>query len=338
MSLVSVIVPAYNIKDELPACLDSILNQTYTDLEILLVDDGSTDETAAICDGYIKKDSRIRLLRKANGGLSDARNKALDEVRGDYIAYVDGDDKIEPDMISTMVKASKEYGAPLVCCGYNQIGEGAEIRNYTGSNWCLSKEAALFSYVTDDEKNRIYNSVWSKLYKTDVFGHIRFEKGRCSEDILYTTQALLLADRVAYVDKPLYDYVLDRTGSIMNASEKLANRRFDDELPFTHEQSERFRKSGYTDIADRNEYKLARKELFYYLDFRNRGMKEAARKLHRIMKSEKAVLLKLYSLDFIKTGDRVRLRLFLAFPGLYYYVVKLYDGVIIPIRLRLKAR
>lgn len=334
MTLVSVIIPTYNIKNELPRCLDSLIAQTYTELEIIVVNDGSTDGTDKVCDEYAKLDERICIVHKENGGVSSARNAALKVAHGEYVACVDGDDYVEPDMIETMVSAALKYEAPLACCGYHQHGKGAEHKVYSKKVTCLDRAEALLAYVTDDERTRIYNSVWSKLFKRELLEGMVFPEGRESEDIFYTTWALINAEKVAHVDRALYHYVLDRDGSIMNSKERLAQRRFEDEIPITHEQSRAFKNAGFADIADRNEYKLSRKELFYYLDFKKKGMKEAAKKLHKMMKSQKAELFELYESGFVKTGDRVRLKLFLAFPRLYYYIVKLYDGVIVPIRLR----
>ena len=116
--LISVIVPVYNVENYLPRCLDSIINQTYTNLEILLVDDGATDNSGKLCDEYAQKDNRIRVFHKENGGVSSARNMGLDNATGEYIAFVDSDDYIDKCMYEIMLNSSVQNNADIVVCGY----------------------------------------------------------------------------------------------------------------------------------------------------------------------------------------------------------------------------
>ena len=130
--LVSVIVAVYNIEEYLPRCIDSILAQTYRNLEIILVDDGSTDSSGGICDDYAQKDRRIKVIHKKNGGLSDARNAGLDKVSGDYIGFVDGDDWIDEDMYRAMYEACEKEKAQIAACRYKQITRSGRGVNNAG--------------------------------------------------------------------------------------------------------------------------------------------------------------------------------------------------------------
>lgn len=332
MDLISVIVPAYNIENYIGRCLDSIIAQTYTELQIIVVDDGSTDNTPAICDEYVTKDSRIKVIHQKNGGLSKARNAGLKEAVGKYIGYVDGDDYIEPTMYECMYEAATDNGVNLVICGYSQIGPGAENYSFSGNNIKLSKEEVLDVFICDNREFHIFNSVWSKLFAAELVQDIEFPAGHNSEDIMYSTKAIANCNGCVFVDKPLYNYELSREGSIMNASQKLADRRFNDELPFTFEQIEYLRKEGYEKAAQKDEYYVYRRLGFYYIDFRKRRMKEAAGRLANLIRKDKHKVLEIFNRDFVKGGDRKRMRLFLFSPGLYYHINNLYEKTILKIR------
>lgn len=341
MKKISVIVPAYNIEEYLPRCLESIINQTYQNLEIIIVDDGSKDNTSKICDEYAKKDNRIIVIHQENKGLSGARNSALKIATGDYIGYVDGDDYIASSMYELMLASMEENDADLAMCGYEQVGEGAVKVEFSGENYVFSREEALDIYIQDNRTFHIYNSVWSKLFKRELVHGIEFPLGRNSEDIVYTGRALSGCRKCVFVDRPLYFYILDRSGSIMNVKnadsmtlEKFAKRRFDDEIPFWKEQIKIFKEEGLIEQSILAEYYFYKRMLFYYLDFRNRGMKEAAKRLSEDIILEKNRIEVVYGNYFVKKGDRARMNLFLKSPSLYYSTVRIYEKTVIPLRNR----
>lgn len=329
---ISVIVAAYNIEEYLPRCLDSLLAQTYPDIQIIVVDDGSTDSTGEICDSYGATHSDILVIHRENGGLSAARNTGLSVATGDYIGYVDGDDWIEPDMYRKMLLACEMHGAEMAICSYREIGNDEFSGTFSGEEYVLSGEEALETYVCDNKTYHIYNSVWSKLFRRDIVDGILFPEGKKSEDILYTTRALLRSKVCVFVDEPFYNYVVSREGSIMNQG--LADRRFGDEIPFWREQVRLFREKGKEELAQKAEYYFYRRMLFYYLDFKDRKMGEAAKHLAGMLQEEKTHISEIYANDFAAEGDRVRMKLFLCCPGLYSLIVKIYDKVIIPLRQR----
>lgn len=328
--LISVIVTAYNIENYLPRCLDSLLRQSYKSLEIIVVDDGSTDDTPGICDRYAGKHENITAIHRENGGPSAARNAGLKIAKGTYIGYVDGDDWVEPDMYRDMLKACLDKNAEIAICTYRQVGEGAEEIHPTGKVIELSREETLELYISGHEQYHIYHSVWSKLFKREIIADIDFLEGRKSEDIMYSTMALVRASKCVFLDTPYYNYMVDRADSIMNS--KLAERRFQDEIPFWKEQIDYLKKKGFQELADKAAYQFYRRMLFYYVDFRNREMSQSAKLMAELFESDKDIIHEIYQKSYVARGDKVRMKLFFTCPGLYYMVVKLYDKFIIPLR------
>lgn len=330
MDLISVIVPVYNVEKYLDRCMASILEQTYTRLEIILVDDGSTDACGAMCDAYARKDSRVRVVHKINGGLSDARNAGLAIATGDYVGYVDSDDWIEPDMYERMHQACAVHGAQLAVCRYFSEYRDKTVSGGDGSVVPLSREALLKIYIGGHDTYVIYNSVWSKLFRRDLVQGMVFPKGRNSEDILYTTRAFCRAERAVYLDRCLYHYVLDREGSIMN--EARGERMFRDEIPFWREHIACIREMVSPQMADLAGYHFQRRLLFYYIDAYNAGSEELKRGLVAEIRKDKAEMDRIYGSGIVSRGDRMRRKLFLVSPPLYAAVVRLYERIVIPFR------
>lgn len=329
-TLVSVIVSAYNIEKYLSRCLDSLLMQTCKSLEIIVVDDGSTDHTPEICDSYVKNHDNIIVIHKENGGLSSARNAGLKAAKGSFIGYVDGDDWVEPEMYEAMLKACLEKDAEIAVCAYRQVGIGAEKIHPTGNILEFSRDEALELYISGHEQYHIYHSVWSKLFKKEIVKDISFYEGRSSEDIMYSTMALTKASKCVFLDTPYYNYVIDRPDSIMNS--KLHERRFRDEIPFWKEQAVYLSNKGFKELSRKASYQFYRRMLFYYIDFQDNKMRESARKLAKLLKDDKKIICEIYKNNFVAVGDKARMKLFIFSPQLYYRIVKLYDKMIIPLR------
>jgi glycosyltransferase involved in cell wall biosynthesis len=328
---ISIIVAAYNIEAYLPRCLDSLLAQSYPNLEIIVVDDGSTDGTGAICDKYKTKDFRITVIHQLNQGLSGARNTGLALAAGDYIGYVDGDDWIEPDMYRAMLEACEEECAQLAVCAYRQIGnEKEEKKQFTGERYILTKENALEIYISDNQPYHIYNSVWSKLFRKDIIEGMQFPVGKKSEDIMYTTRAMVNAEKCVFLDTPYYNYVVDRADSIMN--NKLHERRFNDEIPFWKEQIVFLKDKGFETLSEKAFYFFYRRMLIYFIEFKDKKMKMSAGMMAALLQGEKENIKIIYGKDFVKVGDKARINLFLMNPTLFYYTVKLYEKFVIPLR------
>lgn len=328
--LISVIVAAYNIEEYLPRCLESLLAQSYDNIEIIVVDDGSRDKTGIICDQYARRDRRIKVIHQENQGLSGARNSGLLKAEGDFIGYVDGDDWVERDMYKDMLKACRDSQAQMAVCSYQKTGPEAEEESFSGEIHVLTRKEALEVYICDNRKYHIYNSVWSKLFCRGAVEDLKFPVGRKSEDIIYTTRALLNIDTCVFLDTPYYNYMTDREDSIMNQG--LGERRFKDEIPFWKEQLICLENAGEAELAQKAAYQFYRRMLFYYVDFRDRKMKAAGRELVRFLRKEKKEISQIYRKDFVKTGDKVRMRMALAWPFAYYQTVKFYEKYVIPLR------
>lgn len=211
--LISVIVPVYKVEQYLDRCIESIVNQTYRNLEIILVDDGSPDNCPAMCDAWAKKDSRIRVIHKANGGLSDARNAGMAIATGELIGFVDSDDWIAPEMYQLLYENMRQNDSDISACGVQMVWEdGTEPKVLTKSGSCvLNAEDAMRASI---EESWLKQPVWYKLYKTEQIKDIPFAVGKYHEDVFWSYQAVGRAARVSVFDTPCYFY-WQRSGSIM---------------------------------------------------------------------------------------------------------------------------
>ena len=223
--LISIIVPIYDVEKYLNRCIVSILNQTYKNFELILVDDGSNDQCPKICDEWAKKDGRISVIHKKNGGLSDARNAGIKVAEGEYIAFVDSDDWVSEFYLEYLRKALIENDCDIVECeiirvSENVSGENESIKKYDKAS-IYETEKALEYLIADQ---RFHQYVWNKLYKRSVIQGILFEKGKTNEDEFWTYQIFGNAKRVGKIEIPLY-YYLYRDTSIMGA--KYSIKRLD---------------------------------------------------------------------------------------------------------------
>ena len=212
MPEISVIVPVYKVEAYLPRCVDSILAQTFTDYELWLVDDGSPDNSGKICDDYSKRDARIRVIHKPNGGLSSARNAALDECKGRYISFVDSDDWVTPDFLETLHSALVASGADISICGMiNHFDDGHETVLYEPSTEpCVVEGDAIFDTLYQP-------CAQNKLYPASVFKTVRYPVGRWYEDVFAYNEILPMIHRIAYTGKNSYYYFI-REGSIIHTA------------------------------------------------------------------------------------------------------------------------
>ncbi len=200
-NLITIIVPVYNVGPYLCQCLDSIIHQTYKQLEILLIDDGSQDESAAICDSYAEKDERIRVFHNENKGVSATRNFGLEEAKGEYVGFIDSDDWIEPDMYEVMLKEMEENGADVCICGFAYEGRKTGTVTFSSRTVMTGKDslAALVS-------RKIACFVVNKLYRRTVLDSVSFPDMRCFEDTSFMHEVLNNAKTVVMTNSVLYHY------------------------------------------------------------------------------------------------------------------------------------
>ena len=225
--MISVIVPIYNSEKYLDRCVESVVQQTYSNLEILLVNDGSVDSSGKLCDEWQKKDPRIRVIHKENGGLSDARNAGLDTALGDYIAFLDSDDFLAPDMLQNLLSAVKAADAKIGICNFLYVDEDSRplsSRNRTLPirDEVISGLEAVDRTMMDEEKGWYYVTAWNKLYRKELFSDLRFPFGKIHEDEFIAHYLLGKCDRIVCIRSVGYYYV-QRPGSIIHSRNEKTN-------------------------------------------------------------------------------------------------------------------
>ena len=314
--LISVIVPVYNIKEYLPACLDSLTAQTYGEIEILVVDDGSTDGSCELCDLCAQKDPRIRVIHKTNGGLSDARNAGIEAASGTYIGFVDGDDRIAPDMYEALAGCLLDSDAGISVCGY-YVWDGeriTETRSHTPG--VLSGESAIRRAIREGLWDVV---AWNKLYKKELFDEIRFPYGELFEDAAVYYKLWLKAGRIAYTDAVGYYYRI-RPGSI-TGTEKALGRS---EISLKHlDEEERYFKENCPALVPDIEAVILEQILLLNVLYLQSGRPdgEAYRAARKRFERNFRGILRLKTLGFDKKFKAVLMR-----AGLYGPVYRLLKG------------
>jgi len=221
--LISIIVPVYNVENYLDECINSLIMQTYSNIEIILVDDGSTDSCPQKCDVWSHKDNRIKVIHKPNGGLSDARNTGIDIARGEYLMFVDSDDFVEPTIVSVLYDCINRTNSEVACGGVYSYSNGTKKDIF---NRRLKTETAVFTGM--NRLKALLNTakdcaVWGKLYRKAVIGKHRFIKGRYNEDVIFLFGLYPNCKSIVYTSQSLYNYRVTY-GSITNT---VGNRTMD---------------------------------------------------------------------------------------------------------------
>ena len=204
---ISVIIPVYNVEKYLKRCLDSIINQTYKNLEIILIDDGSTDKSGKICDEYAQKDKRIIVIHKENGGVSSARNKGLDICIGDYISFIDSDDWIEEDFFEYVVNNAKDNDL-LIFDYYITNGKSTKWIKYRRTKFEISKDECLIELT----KAKLQSYLWVMIFKSELFYNIRFPQNRNYEDQAIMHLLIDKCQKIKYCNKAFYNYYQNPKG------------------------------------------------------------------------------------------------------------------------------
>lgn len=317
--LISVIVPVYKAENYLEQCVESIRNQTYPNLEILLIDDGSPDRSGAMCDAYAAQDPRIRVFHKPNGGQSSARNLGLDNMTGEYVAFVDSDDWIERTAYEKMLELALAHHAQIVCCGmlreyadgrsvlFDRVQEHREVR-------VLLREDALRENLRNAA---VTYSPCDKLYEKNIFSDIRMTVGKIYEDMEMIPRCIERADRIVCDPAPYYHYRMTQTSTIRG---KFTVSRF-----------------AEVDVAlaKAEDYKIRRPELYgdayarylavcLYAVHASYGVRECAprrRELVRILREPCSGQI----LALLSRNERIKLRCLRLNSGLYEIMMKVYD-------------
>ena len=221
LPLISVIIPVFKVEPYLDRCLESVTGQSYPGLQIILVDDGSPDKCPAMCDAWAAGDSRIQVIHKPNGGLSDARNAGMRVAAGEYISFIDSDDWIEPEMLERLLNAMQKDESDIAACTVRMVWEdGSPDQLLTvQKNAVLDKNTAQKELLSE---RLLKQPVWYKLYRRKLIADIPFEIGKQHEDVFWSYQAVGRAGRVSLIDYIGYNY-FQRGGSIMGSGYSLKN-------------------------------------------------------------------------------------------------------------------
>lgn len=215
---ISIIVPVYNVEKYIGRCIESILCQTFTDFELILVDDGSPDNSVGICGKYMEKDARIFLIHKENGGLSSARNAGIDSAKGEYLLFVDGDDVIHPETLEILYSNLKENNVQISMGNFCRFHNDSELRFQSGDENAQSSNSGIrvLEKLYDRNDGARYVSACGKLIKRSLFENVRFPVGRLFEDEFTTYLLYYKAHKVSVTEKVLYYYFVNDEGITRN--------------------------------------------------------------------------------------------------------------------------
>ena len=332
---ISVIVAVYNIEKYIAHCIESLISQTYRDLEILLVVDGATDASGAICEKYAVKDDRIRVIYRENGGLSAARNTGITQATGEYIAFVDGDDWIEPAMYETMAGLAHKNQADLVACRYKCIYKDSVKDDSTGKVTVYTEPfSMLLQYLKEDEAYLIQHAAWNKLYKRELLGEERFPEGEWYEDVVFSAKILSRVKTGVYIDQAFYNYVCEREGSIMNAG--MTERVFTDQIPAYLKKEAFLLTLPDKEAVSVHRYYFYKRLLIFYRELckkENRHLRKYQKELKKILRERKETFPDVFGVSIAQKSDIYKLRIFMISPLLFRFVMWVNEKWILPRKL-----
>lgn len=319
-NLISVIVPAYNIAEYLPRCLDSILNQTYSNLEVIVISDGSIDGTNDVIKEYAEKDCRIVPIFKKNSGVSDTRNKGLEIAKGDYIGFVDGDDYIESNMYEILLNNAIENDADISHCGYQMVFPSRVDYYYdTGKKVIQDNKKGIRDIIVGDY---VEPSPCIKIYKNSILTDIRMPKNiKINEDILFNFYAFTKSKKSVYEDLPLYHYIL-RKGSA--ATSKVNTNKLYDPIKVRKEIFGYCLKNYDKELQSLSYTNYLNAVISLYRTIKNNKLKDEKSNAKKYKNDIKQIKERLP----LSKRTKVEKMLFLHFTSLHMFVYKVYDKFI----------
>ena len=335
--LISVVIAAYNIADYIERGVNSVRSQTYQNLEIIVVDDGSTDGTGELCDNLARKDARVHVIHKENGGPAQARNAGIARAKGSYIGFVDGDDWIYPDMYENMLGAMREQEADIAVCRYRQVHKTHTEDESVDRAVVFEGQEALQYYVQETKEYAIQNAAWNKLYRRQLLTGITFPEGKWYEDIMFATLALAHVRRCVYLDTAYYNYIIDREGSIMNT--QINPRTFTDQIPAYYEKTRFLKELGREDLADIHDYFFYKRLLLFYDRLQKTDIPEKDKYLEQItqmIRDNRENYARAYHCPVADRRDYEKMKLFLKSPARYRRKMQWEEQVMIPLKVKIK--
>lgn len=315
---VSVIIPVYNVEKYLEECIESVLKQTYKNLEIILVDDGSKDNSGNICDEYAKKDERIKVIHKTNGGLSDARNAGIDIAKGEYITFLDSDDFIEEDMYEFLVKNIEKANADISVCQVYYVYKDSKQTTHTPDVYLEMNSCDAIKYVNMLGYYTV--AAYDKLYKREIFEGIRYPVGKVNEDWYVICEVFDKANKIVYSSEPKYNY-RKRKGSITD--DKKINLGMMD----ASKQCLEFVKQKYPEAVQMatQMYIYASMNTYNTIKHKTQKAKEIKRKIREeIRKQYKSIKLQDYNQQ--SKVKNMQVKLFVHCPIICNILYKFYEG------------
>jgi|MucameStandDraft_1065616.scaffolds.fasta_scaffold14298_3 Glycosyltransferases, probably involved in cell wall biogenesis len=317
--LVSIIVPVYNVEQYLRKCLETIISQTYQNLEIILINDGATDSSPVICREYAGKDSRIVLINQENGGLSRARNTGVRASHGEYIGFVDSDDFIYFDMYEKLVSTLEMRDADIAECLVEDVNQDKEtgVRDEENGYYEMTGKQALYKLISNEKGVHPRYAVWSKLFKRKLIEDLQFPQGEIHEDYFYDTLAFLRAEKYVILRSKLYCH-RNRPCSITSVPFNLKDY---DKLKHIDERTKYLLKNGYADLAEASQKDEYETLLDYYDRAFKADMPWECEKIKNILWEKKEYI---HKCGF-KNLRRIEFRLFYINAKLYIAYKKIKD-------------
>lgn len=323
MIKISIIVPVYNVERYLEKCIYSIINQTYTNIEIILVNDGSIDNSLKICNKYKEYDSRIIVIDKPNGGLSDARNVGINRASGDYIMFVDSDDWIDLNIVEKLYNLVCENDACIAQCDFVDVYDDSEIslksehKNITMMN---SNEVLRNIYKENGIKNIV---VWNKIYKKELFDNIRFPKGKIHEDEFITYKILDRCSKIVDTNEVMY-YYRKRPGSITNSNFNIKKL---DSIDAIKERVDYFDNKNYRELKLMAQNQLQFILRSFYLEVYKTDIANKQIYLNRILKDVKENYIRFIFNKYIGLKSKIIITIMILNKQLFIVLDKRRDNV-----------
>lgn len=320
--LISVIIPVYQVEEYLARCVESVRNQSYQKLEIILVDDGSKDRSGEICESYACQDERIRVFHKPNGGLSDARNYGIDRARGEYLAFVDSDDFVAYDFIEILLKNCLENQCEISVCDFERV-TGNRLADDGKRNIRVYSKVEALSELCENNGNHVLMTVaWNKLYKKDLFDGIRYPVGKLHEDEATTYKLIDRTSGIAVTAQKLYGYYMSPS-SIMRSD---YHKKRLDIVGILLERMQYFHDKGQFQLEIKVKNQLSYTLIYHYYNVK-RYIKDSVMTQKKLLKCFERYCVKDIQFRELPVGTRINNILFFRFTKVYYMLFCIYQKV-----------
>jgi len=246
--MISVIVPVYNVEKYLDKCMESLVGQTYKDFEIIVIDDGSTDGSAILCDKWAEKDKRVKVFHQENKGLSVVRNRGLELAVGEYITWVDSDDYVDKCYLEKLSEVYKSTGADMVMCSFYTETDG--LVEYTGKKWFQAEETDRQTFLERLYVNGMYSVVWNKFLPREAYQGVQFPVGRVFEDSSVMLSLAKKCNKIVVIEEPLYFYRRHKASITLQSRDEAKSIKYvNDNYLWLKEDIEVYQKEGKKKLA-----------------------------------------------------------------------------------------